>query len=47
MRPPKSVSAYMASIGSKGGKTKGKSKTRSAVHYKRLADMKRSKQPSS
>lgn len=33
MRPPKAVSAYMASIGSKGGKKKGAAKKRPAAHY--------------
>jgi len=37
MRPPKAVSAYMAKIGAKGGKTKGKSKTRPTEHYKAAA----------
>ena len=34
---------YLAAIGSKGGKTTGKSKARDPEHYKRLADMKRAK----
>lgn len=42
-RPPKAVTAYMAALGSKGGKAKGKSKARDPEHYKRLADMKRAK----
>lgn len=40
-RPPKAVTDYMAKIGSKGGKAKGKSKARSKEHYERLAAMKR------
>jgi hypothetical protein len=32
---------YLAEIGSKGGKTKGKAKRRSKAHYERLAAMKR------
>lgn len=38
---PKAVSAYMAGIGGKGGKTKGASKARDPDHYERLAAMKR------
>lgn len=37
MKPPKAVSAYMASIGSKGGKTKGSAKRRPKAHYKAAA----------
>jgi hypothetical protein len=36
-RPPKAVSAYMASIGKKGGETKGVAKKRSTAHYKAAA----------
>lgn len=32
-RPSRAVSDYMAEIGSKGGKAKGKRKARSAEHY--------------
>jgi hypothetical protein len=39
----KDLRDYLASIGSKGGKTKGKSKRRPAAHYERLAAMKRKK----
>ena len=42
-RPPKAVRDYMAALGSKGGKTRGKAKARDPEHYKRLADMKRAK----
>jgi hypothetical protein len=42
-RPPKAISDYMAKLGSKGGKTKGNAKARDPEHYKRLADMKRTK----
>lgn len=34
-RPPRSVSDYMAKIGSKGGKTKGAPKKRSTEHYRK------------
>lgn len=37
MKPSKTVSAYMAKIGSKGGKTKGAQKKRSSEHYKAAA----------
>jgi len=40
-RLPKAARDYMAAIGSKGGKTTGKSKARSKAHYERLAAMKR------
>jgi hypothetical protein len=43
MKLPKAVSDYMATLGSKGGKTKGKSKARDPEHYRRLADLKRAK----
>lgn len=33
----KAIRAYLAAIGSKGGKTKGKSKTRSVEHYRKAA----------
>jgi general stress protein YciG len=36
-RPPKAVSAYMASIGKKGGETTGSKKKRSTAHYKAAA----------
>lgn len=36
-RPPKTLSAYMAAIGKKGGETTGKSKARSPEHYKKAA----------
>lgn len=42
-RHPRAVSDYMAAIGAKGGKTKGKRKARSPEHYERLAAMKRKK----
>jgi hypothetical protein len=42
-RPPKAVTDYMAKLGSKGGKAKGKAKSRDPEHYKKLADMKRAK----
>ena len=36
---PTAVSAYMSTIGKRGGaKGKGKSKTRSAAQYKRMAE---------
>jgi hypothetical protein len=38
---PKAVSAYMAGLGSKGGKAKGPAKARDPELYKRLADMKK------
>lgn len=38
MKPPKAVSDYMATIGSKGGKAKGKSKKRSTEHYRKAAE---------
>jgi len=37
------VKAYLASIGSKGGKATGKRKARSPEHYERLAKVKRAK----
>lgn len=37
MKPPKSVSDYMAKIGSKGGKAKGAVKRRPKAHYKAAA----------
>lgn len=43
MSLPKAAKAYLAAIGSKGGKAKGKRKARSAAHYERLAAMKRKK----
>lgn len=43
MKPPKAVTAYMAKLGSKGGKATGKAKARDPEHYKLLADMKRAK----
>lgn len=43
MASQKDVKAYLAKIGSKGGKAKGSVKARSPEHYKRLADMKRAK----
>jgi hypothetical protein len=43
-RTPKAVTDYMAKLGSKGGKAKGKAKARDPEHYKRLADMKRAKE---
>jgi hypothetical protein len=43
MTIPKAVSAYMGSLGKKGGKAAGARKARSPEHYKRLADMKRAK----
>jgi hypothetical protein len=36
-RPPRAVSAYMASIGKKGGETTGAKKKRSTAHYKAAA----------
>jgi len=40
---PPAAKAYLAKIGSKGGKAAGKRKARPPEHYKRLADMKRAK----
>lgn len=40
-RPPKSVSTYMASIGSKGGKAKGSRKARSPAHYAKMAALRK------
>ena len=37
LKPPKAVSAYMAEIGAKGGKAKGKRKTRPIEHYRKAA----------
>jgi hypothetical protein len=37
IKPPKAVSAYMASIGRKGGRTKGVSKKRSTAQCKAAA----------
>lgn len=36
-RLPTAVSAYMAEIGAKGGKAKGKRKVRPSAHYKTAA----------
>ena len=36
-RLPTAVSAYMAEIGAKGGKAKGKRKARPSAHYKAAA----------
>ena len=36
---PKSVSEYMAEIGSKGGKAKGPKKARDPAHYQRLGEL--------
>lgn len=36
-RTPKVVSDYMAEIGAKGGKAKGKRKARPSAHYKAAA----------
>ena len=36
-RPPKAVSAYMASIGKKGGEAKGARKKRPTSHYRAAA----------
>lgn len=36
MKPPKSVSAYMADIGARGGKAKGARKARSPAHYAKM-----------
>jgi hypothetical protein len=38
-----SIKAYLAKIGSKGGKATGPRKRRSKAHYERLAAMKRKK----
>jgi hypothetical protein len=39
---PPAVSDYMAKIGAVGGKSgKGKSKARSAAHYKKLVEIRR------
>ncbi len=39
---PPAVSDYMAKIGAEGGKKgKGKSKARSAAHYRRLVEIRR------
>lgn len=43
-RPPKAVSDYMAEIGKKGGKAKGKRKARSTAHYKAAAAKRWSKE---
>jgi hypothetical protein len=41
-RPPEEVSAYMAKIGAKGGKSgKGKSKKRSPSHYRKLVKIRK------
>jgi hypothetical protein len=37
MKPPKSVSTYMATIGAKGGQTTGSRKARSPEHYAKMA----------
>jgi hypothetical protein len=38
-KPPAAISAYMASIGKKGGLTGGKAKRRgSAEHYRKVAE---------
>lgn len=37
MKPPRSVSAYMAKIGKKGGEATGAVKKRSTEHYKKAA----------
>jgi len=37
MSIPKTVSAYMAKIGAKGGSKAGPAKARSAEHYQRMA----------
>ncbi len=37
MKSPKAVSSYMAEIGAKGGKAKGKRKARPSAHYKAAA----------
>jgi hypothetical protein len=39
--PVKDARDYLAAIGSKGGKAKGKRKARSKAHYERLAAMRR------
>jgi len=36
---PEEISEYMAKIGAKGGKAKGKNKKRSAEHYQRLGEI--------
>jgi hypothetical protein len=43
MKVPKALRAYMAVLGSKGGKATGKRKARDPAHYKKLADMRRAK----
>ena len=40
---PAAVSAYLASIGAKGGKASGDAKRRSPEHYKRLAEIRKAK----
>lgn len=42
-RTPKVVSDYMAEIGAKGGKAKGKRKARPSAHYKAAAEKRWSK----
>lgn len=36
MKPPKGVSEWMAKLGSKGGKAKGKAKNRGPEHYAKM-----------
>jgi hypothetical protein len=43
MKVPKALRAYMAALGSKGGKATGERKARDPAHYKKLADMRRAK----
>jgi len=35
-KPPRPVSEYMASIGAKGGRARGKRKARPAAHYAKM-----------
>jgi hypothetical protein len=42
-RTPKEVREYLASIGSKGGKAKGKRKARSPEHYRKMVEARKKK----
>lgn len=43
MKPPRTVSDYMAQIGKKGGEAKGKRKARSPEHYAKMVAARRKK----
>lgn len=47
MKPPKSVTDYMAQIGAEGGKkggtAKGKRKARSPEHYRKMVEARKAK----